>query len=297
MRRLREILENVAGFFFLVQLLMIALYAITHPIKFLSEFFSTVVPLVLGIVGFFAVFSAPMYVVEQLMSDNKDENTKREVTKGCVWTLLGVVLLGLVSNINFHEKSSSSTVSNTYVREEYSRPTREYSAPKPDYRPIELPKTYKPTIAPNLERVSSPLTTEPIRYTPPTVDRITAPIPDKTSAQVPDPIAILEDEAARKEFEAKAEIVRQQWDAYYEANHEKWEAELETARKNLEANLETTRDNRIIEPAPYLHEPEPYYYPEPEPVISEPQPYEVAEKSPDEVLKDLEWELRRINSR
>lgn len=195
------------------------------------------------------------------------------------------------------KKPSSSTISNTYVREEYSRPTREYSAPKSDYRPIELPKTYTPTIAPNLERVSSPLTTEPIHYEPPTVDRITAPIPDKKSAQVPEPIAILEDEAARKEFEAKVEIARQQWDAYYEANHEKWEAELEAARKNLEANLETARGNRIIEPEPYLHEPEPYYYPEPEPVISEPQPYEVAEKSPDEVLKDLERELRRINSR
>lgn len=141
------------------------------------------------------------------------------------------------------------------------------------------------------------MTTEPIHYTPPTVDRITAPIPDKTLSQVPDLIAILEDEAARKEFEAKAEIVRQQWNAYYEANREKWEAELEVAHKNLEANLETARDNRIIEPEPYLPEPEPYYQPEPIPAISEPQPYEVAEKSPDEVLKDLEWELRRINSR
>lgn len=293
MRKLKELFETVIGFSILVQLLIGALYALTHPIKFLSALFA----IIGGVLGLWLLVGGPIHIFEQLMSDTKDENTNREVMKGFGLFLTGIILLVVAGNIDLGEKSSSPTVSNTYVREEYSRPTREYSTPKPDYRPIELPKTYTPTIAPNLERVSSPLTTEPIRYTPPTADRITAPIPDKTSAQVPDPIAILEDEAARKEFEAKAEIVRQQWDAYYEANHEKWEAELEAARKNLEANLETARDNRIIEPEPYLHEPEPYYYPEPEPVISEPQPYEVAEKSPDEVLKDLERELRRINSR
>lgn len=113
MRRLREILENVAGFFFLVQLLMIALYAIAHPIEFLSVFFSKVVPAVFAIVGFFAVWGGAAHVAEQLMSDNKDENTKREVKKGCAWTLLGVFLLCLSNNI-LDKKSSSSTVSSTY---------------------------------------------------------------------------------------------------------------------------------------------------------------------------------------
>lgn len=83
MRRLRDIIENVAGFLFLIQLLIGAIYALTHP----AEFFWYLFMILGGIVGFFAIFYAPTYIVEELMSDKRSEETKHNVLKR-LWVVI-----------------------------------------------------------------------------------------------------------------------------------------------------------------------------------------------------------------
>ena len=261
----RELADTIAEWLIVGLFVLSLLVGFCEIIAGLPETFPLLIRAIIGLVGMFYIFKAYGCFFDALIYRDKKEKATHEFTNGCKRVLLGVFLLAIASCIHTNEKPSSYQSSSTYVHEDYSRPTREYSAHKQDYHPIELPKSYKPVevTTPKLESLPPPLKTDLPRYTPPLVDNI--PLPDKALTQVPDPIAILENEDARKEFETKVEIARRQWEAYYEANQDKWEAELEVARKEMEARLEAYRETRSIEPTPIVSEPEPYYYPEPAP--------------------------------
>lgn len=266
MRRLKEILGTVCGCVFLVQLLISALYVITHPIEFISALFM----LVCGIVGLFSIWCSPMHIIEHLTSDKKDENTKREVWKGCAWFLGGVCLLGIVSNVDLNKKPSSTPrYSSTYEREDWLTTTRSYSPPKSDYRPItERPanrKTFsdfKPSIGipeqPQINIAAPPevISVRPVRITEPPPglqvkyevakelleDTALVNPPSKESPKELQERFQKKDETRRQELKAELEAFHKKWEAEYEANRATWEADLKAEQERLAAELEVQRE-------------------------------------------------------
>lgn len=265
MRRLKEILGTICGCVFLVQLLISALYVITHPIEFISALFM----LVCGIVGFFSIWCSPMHIIEHLTSDKKDENTKREVWKGCAWFLGGVCLLGIVSNVDLNKKSSPTpSYSSTYEREDWLTTMRSYSPPKSDYQPIAERFGKTKTISfskqpigiseqPQINITAPPevIPVRPIRITESSLDlqvkyevakellKDTA-LVNPPSKESPKELQarVQKDETRRQELKAELEAFHKKWEAEYEANRATWEADLKAEQERLAAELEAQRE-------------------------------------------------------
>ena len=89
--RMKNFFGNVLSILFWLMVLNWAFQILTHLPEFLSHAFM----LICGLVGFFAVFGAPMYIVEKLLSDDKDAQNGHEILKGCAWTILGVFFVGI----------------------------------------------------------------------------------------------------------------------------------------------------------------------------------------------------------
>lgn len=291
MRRLMDIIENVVGFLFLIQLLIGAVYALAHPFEFLWHLF-----MLLGsIVGFFAIFYAPAYIFEELMSDKKSNETKHNVLKGCGWLLLGAVLLAVVSDSTPPDKKYSSTPRSyqTYVREDFNRPTRTYSPPKSDYRPIDQPKQYTPI---EVNIVSNSGLRQDIQIDSEAMRKY---FDEREQARITREKFLKELMANMEAQRLEREIAHKQRQAEIEAERR----EQEAARKRLQAEYEANRSitealmnsNRYLdEPIPYpSNEPVPYYPSEPEPYSPIVQSYKVDGKSLEERLKDIEQEQHR----
>ena len=265
----RELADTIAEWLIVGLFVLSLLVGFCEIIAGLPETFPLLIRAIIGLVGMFYIFKAYGCFFDALIYRDKKEKATHEFTNGCKRVLLGVFLLAIASCIHTNEKPSSYQSSSTYVHEDYSRPTREYSAHKQDYHPIELPKSYKPVevTAPKLESLPPPLKTDLPRYTPPLVDNI--PLPDKSLTQVPVPLSDSEREALIKALLAA-----------HESDLKQREAKLEAARKEPDAQSEPLRNNHAVEPTPtapepyYYPEPAPYYYSEPEPYYSESTPYD-----------------------
>ncbi len=220
---MKNFFENLLGVFLWLMVLNWAFQILTHLPEFLSHAFM----LICGLVGFFAVFSAPVYIVEKLLSDNKDAQNGREILKGCAWTIFGVFLLGFVSNYDPTGKSSPPPT-RTYTHENFRPTPQSYSTPKPEYRPIELPKAEPLPVTDLLPKTQVPILSKPEPIAPSLVEENLA--DDEPSLDLPETFDSLESDATRKDFEREAELARQRADAYIEANRDRWEREIQKYR-------------------------------------------------------------------
>lgn len=247
---MKNFFENLLGVFLWLMVLNWAFQILTHLPEFLSHTFM----LICGLVGFFAVFSAPVYIVEKLLSDNKDAQNGREILKGCAWTILGVFLLGFVSN-NDPTGKSSPPPTRTYTHEDFRPTPQSYSAPKSDYRPIELPKAEPLPVLDSLPKTQVPILSKTEPIAPPLVEENLA--DDEPSLDLPETLDSLESDTRRKDFEVNMEVARQRADAYIEANRDRLEREAELARQRAEAYIEANRDRWEREAQKYINEPIP----------------------------------------
>lgn len=108
---------------------------------------------------------------------------------------------------------TSSPPARSYTHEDFRPTTRSYSAPQPDYRPIELPKAEPLPVTDLLPKTQVPILNASEPIAPPLVEENLA--DDKPSLDVP------KIENPRKDFELDAELARKRADAYIEANRDR----------------------------------------------------------------------------
>lgn len=128
--------------------------------------------------------------------------------RGQFWAFF---LLGFVSN--YDPTGKSSPPARSYTHEDFRPTTRSYSAPQPDYRPIELPKAEPLPVTDLLPKTQVPILNASEPIAPPLVEENLA--DDKPSLDVP------KIENPRKDFELDAELARKRADAYIEANRDR----------------------------------------------------------------------------
>ena len=249
MIRMKNFFENLLGVFLWLMVLNWAFQILTHLPEFLSHTFM----LVCGLVGFFAVFSAPMYIIEKLLSDDKDAQNGREILKGCAWTILGIFLLGFVSNYDPTGKSSPPPT-RTYTHEDFRPTPQSYSSPKPEYRPIEFPKAEPLPVTNLLPKTQVPILSnpEPIASSSLVEENF---VDDKPSLDLPETLDSLESDTRRKDFEVDMDSARQRYEDYIEVNRDRWEREAELARQRADAYIEANRDRWEREAQKYRNEP------------------------------------------
>lgn len=201
----------------------------------------------------------------------------------------------LIPFLNTADKKYSSTPRSyqTYVREDFNHPTRTYSPPKSDYRPIDQPKQYTPI---EVNTVSNSGLRQDIQIDSEAMRKY---FDEREQARITREKFLKELMADMEAQRLERELANKQRQAEIEAERR----EQEAARKRLQAEYEANRgitealmnSNRYLdEPIPYpSNEPVPYYPSEPEPYSPIVQSYKVDGKSLEERLKDIEQEQHR----
>ena len=164
-----------------------------------------------------------------------------------------VVFLFAVIPDSSTSKTSSPPPTRTYTHETFRPTPQSYSTPKPEYRPIELPKAEPLPVTDLLPKTQVPILSKPEPIAPSLVEENLA--DDEPSLDLPETFDSLESDATRKDFEREAELARQRADAYIEANRDRWERETELARQRADAYIEANRDRWEREIQKYRNEP------------------------------------------
>lgn len=208
--------------------------------------------------------------------------------------MLGVVLMAVVSNSTPPDKKHSSPprISQTYVQEDFNRPTQTYSPPKSNYRPIAPPKKYTPI---EVNTVSNLGLRQDIQIDSEAMRKY---FDEREQARIKREMLLEELIADMEAQRLERELANKQRQAEIEAERREQEDALKRLQAEYEANLgiaeAVMKSNRYLaEPTPYLpNEPAPCYPSEPEPYSSAVQSYEAYDKYLEERLNDIKQRQR-----